>query len=55
MKLIGQKDDFTVYFSASKQKYFVYKGERFLIGGFRFSDVKSYLNYNKTKIDCFLL
>lgn len=44
MILIGNKDDFTVYFNANSQSYIVFKDNKLLISKFRFVDIKSYLD-----------
>jgi len=41
--LVGKKDDFEVYFDATKQEYNVYKKDKFFIKKDRKVDIKSYL------------
>jgi len=45
MTFIGKNTDFKVVWNCSKQRYTVYKNDKFLIGNkYKFSDVKSYLD-----------
>ena len=44
MKLIGMKHDFFVYFVTNDQKYVVFKGQKQIATGFKYSDIKSYLD-----------
>lgn len=45
LKLVGEKDDFSVYFDSNTQNYTVYKGDKILISNkYKFSEIKSYLD-----------
>jgi hypothetical protein len=44
MWLIGKNKDFKAYFDCNEQKYFVFKSNKQIATGYKYSEIRSYLN-----------
>jgi hypothetical protein len=44
MNLVAESNGFAIFFNCSEQAYEVYKDNRFLIRGFKYSEVSCYVH-----------